>query len=69
MVRARAKLILRPAIEAPGLAADLKQSEATRVAAIALFGRGFHEAAAERQVLVKLLGCKPAIRSAALERR
>jgi putative heme-binding domain-containing protein len=68
VVRARAKLILRPAIEAPGLAADLKQSEATRVAAIALFGRGFHEAAAERQVLVKLLGGKPAIRSAALER-
>jgi putative membrane-bound dehydrogenase-like protein len=68
LVQARAKFILRPAIEALRLAADLKQPEATRVAAIALLGRGFHEAAAERQVLVKLLGGKPTIRRAALER-
>lgn len=68
VVQARAKLILRPANEALGLAAELKQPEAIRVAAIALFGRGFHEAATERQVLVNLLGGKPAIRSAALER-
>jgi putative heme-binding domain-containing protein len=68
IVRARAKFILRPAIEALRLAADVKQPEATRVAAIALLGRAFSDAVAERQVLVKMLGGKPAIRQAALER-